>query len=92
MKQWYQTLFENYANTYEKEPFTRGTIGEGDFIEKEMGYNKSLHVLDIGCGTGRHLIELVKRGYRRCSNNRGFLKCWSSQKNKNSIFLTMFLT
>ncbi len=63
MKQWYEALFENYANNYEKEPFTKGTIGECDFIEKEIGYNKDLNILDIGCGTGRHSIELAKRGY-----------------------------
>ncbi len=63
MKLWYQALFENYANTYEKEPFTKGTIGECDFIEKEIGYAKNLKILDIGCGTGRHSIELAKRGY-----------------------------
>lgn len=63
MKPWYQALFENYANTYEKEPFTKGTIGECDFIEKEIGYNKDLNILDVGCGTGRHAIELSKRGY-----------------------------
>jgi len=64
MKQWYEDLFENYANTYEKEPYTKGTIGECDFIEKEIGQNKNLRILDIGCGTGRHSIELAKRGYQ----------------------------
>jgi 2-polyprenyl-3-methyl-5-hydroxy-6-metoxy-1,4-benzoquinol methylase len=62
-KQWYETLFENYAQKYEKECFTQGTIGECDFIENEINYNKSLRIIDIGCGTGRHSIELTKRGY-----------------------------
>ena len=63
MKQWYEKLFENYGNNYENECFSKGTIGECDFIEKEIAYNKNLKILDIGCGTGRHSIELAKRGY-----------------------------
>lgn len=63
MKQWYEELFENYAETYENEVFAQGTLGECDFIEKELNYNKALNILDVGCGTGRHAIELSKRGY-----------------------------
>jgi 2-polyprenyl-3-methyl-5-hydroxy-6-metoxy-1,4-benzoquinol methylase len=64
IKPWYEALFENYANNYEKESFTKGTVGECDFIEKEINYNKELKIIDIGCGTGRHAIELAKRGYQ----------------------------
>ena len=64
MKQWYESLFENYARTYDSEIFTQGTIGECDFIEKEINYDKSLKIVDIGCGKGRHSIELTKRGYK----------------------------
>ncbi len=63
MKKWYEELFENYADKYDNESFTQGTIGECDFIEKEINFNKALTILDIGCGTGRHAIELSKRGY-----------------------------
>ncbi len=52
MKQWYETLFENYAKSYDSECFVQGTIGEADFIEKEINFDKSKHILDIGCGTG----------------------------------------
>jgi 2-polyprenyl-3-methyl-5-hydroxy-6-metoxy-1,4-benzoquinol methylase len=62
-KQWYETLFENYGQKYDLECFAQGTIGECDFIEKELNYNKELAIIDIGCGTGRHAIELTKRGY-----------------------------
>jgi len=62
-KQWYELLFENYGQQYDQESFVKGTVGECDFIEKELCYDKSLKILDVGCGTGRHSIELSKRGY-----------------------------
>jgi 2-polyprenyl-3-methyl-5-hydroxy-6-metoxy-1,4-benzoquinol methylase len=64
MTQWYEALFSNYANTYDNEIFTKGTLTEVDFIENEIKHDKSLAILDIGCGTGRHSIELARRGYR----------------------------
>jgi SAM-dependent methyltransferase len=63
-KQWYETFFENYGQKYDSENFTHGTVGECDFIEREINFDKSLKILDVGCGTGRHAIELTKRGYR----------------------------
>ncbi len=63
MKQWYEELFVNYGKKYDNESFAQGTVGECDFIEKEIGYNKATRILDIGCGTGRHSIELARRGY-----------------------------
>lgn len=63
-QQWYEALFENYGRKYDSEVFTQGTIGECDFIERELNFDKTLHILDIGCGTGRHSIELARRGYK----------------------------
>src|SRR5215510_5857297 len=63
MKPWYEELFENYALGYDREKFTRGTLQEVDFIEQEIGFDRSLRVLDVACGTGRHSIELARRGY-----------------------------
>jgi 2-polyprenyl-3-methyl-5-hydroxy-6-metoxy-1,4-benzoquinol methylase len=63
MPQWYESLFQNYAKNYDAECFTQGTVGECDFIEKEIGCDRNGNILDIGCGTGRHAIELAKRGY-----------------------------
>lgn len=60
--QWYQELFTHYAKTYDRESYTQGTKGEVDFIVSEIGASGS--ILDIGCGTGRHAIELAHRGYR----------------------------
>lgn len=63
MKRWYEEIFANSAKSYDKEPFVQGTTSEVDFIEKELASDKSATILDIGCGTGRHAIELAKRGY-----------------------------
>lgn len=63
MKQWYEELFRDYADKYDNESFTVGTPGEVGFFEKEIGFNKSVKILDIGCGTGRHSLELARRGY-----------------------------
>ena len=63
MKQWYESLFENYGKSYDNESFTQGTPGECDFLEKELAFNRQARILDIGCGTGRHSIEMTRRGY-----------------------------
>jgi 2-polyprenyl-3-methyl-5-hydroxy-6-metoxy-1,4-benzoquinol methylase len=63
MKPWYEELFENYARTYDRESFVHGTLGECDFIAREIGADKPRRILDIGCGTGRHAIELARRGF-----------------------------
>jgi SAM-dependent methyltransferase len=63
MKQWYEELFHDFADKYDRENFTAGTTGEVDFIEKEIKFNKNIRILDIGCGTGRHSLELARRGY-----------------------------
>jgi SAM-dependent methyltransferase len=63
-QQWYETLFANYARQYDEEVYTQGTQGEVDFLEQELEQDRSRAVLDIGCGTGRHAIELAARGYQ----------------------------
>ncbi len=63
MTHWYETLFANYGEAYDKESFTQGTSGEVDFVERELGADRSKRILDIACGTGRHAIELARRGY-----------------------------
>jgi len=82
MSKWYIDLFKNYAKSYDKEVFTQGTVGEVDFIEKEINFDKSISILDVGCGTGRHLIELRRRGYKNLTGLDLSLDQLSAAKNK----------
>ena len=40
-----------------------GTPSEVDFIVEKCGLEKDDRILDIGCGIGRHSLELSRRGY-----------------------------
>jgi 2-polyprenyl-3-methyl-5-hydroxy-6-metoxy-1,4-benzoquinol methylase len=44
--------------------FTRGTKQEVDFLIDLMELPRQSQILDIGCGVGRHSLELARRGYR----------------------------
>jgi len=59
----WKKFFDGYASNYMKEPFTKNTVKEIDFVIEELKLKVGNSVLDIGCGIGRHSIELAKRGY-----------------------------
>lgn len=67
-RRWYEELYD-YFPDYDDEPYVQNTEAEVDFIEDELGDDhsspkRSVRILDIGCGTGRHALELVRRRYR----------------------------
>lgn len=43
--------------------FLPGTRQEVDFLERELRLKPGNRLLDLGCGAGRHAIELAKRSY-----------------------------
>jgi SAM-dependent methyltransferase len=53
-------LRESYLNY----GFTRGTQQEVDFLVELFGLPAGARILDVGCGPGRHSLELARRGYR----------------------------
>ena len=60
----WETFFDQHAPNYMDNTFTKNTREEVDFIIEELNLPPGSHILDIGCGTGRHSIELARRGYR----------------------------
>jgi SAM-dependent methyltransferase len=60
---WWEELFnDDFIRTMAKISDEQ-IAAEADFIEDSLGVAKGGTMLDLACGTGRHAIELARRGY-----------------------------
>jgi ubiquinone/menaquinone biosynthesis C-methylase UbiE len=62
--EWYKEFFEEMGIEYEDYPFTQNTENEVSWLIKEYLTNPEMKILDVGCGTGRHAINLATKGYK----------------------------
>lgn len=60
----WKTFFDNHAKRYDENAFTHSTKAEVDFFIDLFPLGKGSKILDVGCGTGRHSVELAQRGFQ----------------------------
>lgn len=59
---WFNPIAEFLGTAYLRNAFTYGTRQEVDFVVAALGLGPGDRVLDVGCGPGRHAVELARRG------------------------------
>lgn len=60
----YEEIGDFLKENYLEYGFTKGTKQEVDFLVELMDLPNNSRILDVGCGPGRHSLELARRGYK----------------------------
>ncbi len=60
---WFEEVADTLGESYLKYSFTRGTKQEVGALTEMLELHPAHRILDVGCGPGRHAIELGERGH-----------------------------
>ncbi|WP_449063622.1 SAM-dependent methyltransferase [Planomonospora algeriensis] len=62
---WYADFFTELPNAFWRAAVPQqATAAEVDFVARLSGLRPGARVLDVACGSGRHALELARRGFR----------------------------
>ena len=59
---WFEEVADHLQSAYLRYAFTRSTVEEVDAVVNDLCLQPGDQVLDVGCGPGRHALELARRG------------------------------
>jgi 2-polyprenyl-3-methyl-5-hydroxy-6-metoxy-1,4-benzoquinol methylase len=59
---WFEDLASHMKAVYLRYSFTKGTVQEVDYILEATRATVGSSFIDVGCGPGRHSLELARRG------------------------------
>ena len=87
-KQWWEDAFDDkYLKTYVDIVTPKMTDQQMHFLLKELDFKKNDEILDLGCGYGRHAIELAKNGYNvtGVDTSKKFIDIAKKEAQKNNV-------
>src|SRR5439155_8412629 len=61
-RHWFEPLADHLGAAYLRYSFTKGTEQEVDFLFDALSLRPGDHLLDVGCGPGRHAHAFAARG------------------------------